>query len=48
MELKVSCLGQGVLEHHTLLALSLVLGDRDVIDLAYFELFVLLSARLVW
>ena len=47
MELKVSCLGQGVLEHHTLLALSLVLGDRDVIDLAYFELFVLLSVRLV-
>ena len=48
MELEVSRLGQSVLEHHTLLALSLVLGDRDVIDLAYFELFVLLSVRLVW
>ena len=47
MELKVSCLGQSVLEHHTLLALSLVLGDRDVVDLAYLELLVLLSVRLM-
>ena len=47
MELKVSCLGQSVLKHHTLLALSLVLGDRDVVDLAYLELLVLLSVRLM-